>query len=73
MTIKDYRVWLRGMAAAGIGGAANSIAVMIVDPVNFNIWEGLPNLGTVAGLSAVVSVAMYLKQSPLPGVSQKLP
>ena len=68
MTLKDYRLWVRGLVAAAIGGAANSVAVVIVDPTNFNIAEGLSNLATVAGVSAAVSAAMYLKQSPLPGV-----
>lgn len=58
--------WLRGLISAVIGGAANSITVMIVDPVAFNLQEGAGKLGTVALVSALLALAMYLKQSPLP-------
>jgi hypothetical protein len=58
--------WLKGLISAIIGGAANSITVMIVDPIAFNLQEGAGKLGTVALVSAIVAAAMYLKQSPLP-------
>jgi high-affinity Fe2+/Pb2+ permease len=57
---------LKGLVAAAIGGAANSVSVMIVDPTTFNLQEGLEKVLTVAAVSAVVSAAMYLRQSPLP-------
>jgi hypothetical protein len=61
------RVYLRGLLAAIIGGAANSVTVMIVDPTNFNLFEGgAVKLGTVALVSAIVSAALYLKEHPLP-------
>ena len=49
-----------------IGGAANALTMVIVDPLNFNLNEGVGNLLTVAATSAIVAAAMYLKQSPLP-------
>jgi hypothetical protein len=64
--IMTWQVWLKGLAGAVIGGAANSIVLMIVDPLTFNLAEGLPKLETVAIVSAIISAAMYLKQSPLP-------
>jgi hypothetical protein len=66
-TLKDYRIWLRGLVAAAIGGAASSVTAMIVDPATFNIATGLPQVGQMAAVSAAVSAALYLKQSPLPG------
>ncbi len=63
----DFRHWLKGLASAAIGAAANSVTVIIVAPETFNINEGLPKLGAVAAVSALVAVANYLKQSPLPG------
>ena len=63
--------WLKGLLSAIIGGAANAITVMVVDPTNFNLNEGLAKLGTVALVSAIVAAAMYLKQSPLPGAGAK--
>jgi len=58
--------WLKGLLSAIIGGAANSITVMVVEPTSFNLQEGLSKLLSVAAVSAIVSAAMYLKQSPLP-------
>jgi len=58
--------WLQGLLSAIIGGAANSITVMVVEPTSFNLQEGLSKLLSVAAVSAIVSAAMYLKQSPLP-------
>lgn len=61
-------VWAKGLLAAVIGGVANSVTIMIADPLNFNLNEGVGNLLTVAATSAIVAAAMYLKQSPLPNV-----
>ena len=58
--------WLKGLLAAIIGGAANSVVLMIADPMTFNLQTGLNKLITVAIVSAIVSAAMYLKESPLP-------
>lgn len=64
----DLRHWVKGLISAAIGGAANSITVMIVDPIAFNLEDGLGKLGTVALVSSIVSVAMYLKKSPVPDI-----
>lgn len=63
-------VWLKGLLAAAIGGAATSVGVMVADPLSFNFQDGAGRLATVAGVSALVAVASYLKQSPLPDTSQ---
>jgi hypothetical protein len=68
----NWRHWLKGLASAVIGAAANSVTVNIVAPETFNINEGLPKLGTVAAVSALVAAANYLKQSPLPGQKDEL-
>ncbi len=62
---KNRRAWARGLWAALIGGAANSITVMIIDPAQFNFREGLGKLGTVAGVSALIAAAAYLKEHPI--------
>ncbi len=69
----NWQNWVKGLISAIIGAAANSITVMIVDPTNFNLGAGLPKLGSVAIVSAVVAAAMYLKQSPLPSNGQPAP
>ena len=58
--------WLKGLISAAIGAAANAVTVMIVDPQAFNLYENAGKVGMVAAVSAIVAVAMYLKQSPLP-------
>ncbi len=63
--------WLKGLGSAVIGGAANSITVMIVAPDQFNLAEGWGKLLSVCLVSMIVSAAMYLKASPLPGLNPK--
>lgn len=67
----NWQNWLKGLIAAAIGGAANAVTVMIVDPINFNLTTGLTKLGTVVLISMIVSAAMYLKQSPIPNGTPK--
>lgn len=64
--MQNWKVWLKGLVAAAIGGAANSVALLIVDPMTFNFGEGIGRVKTVALTSALLSVAMYLQKSPLP-------
>jgi len=40
--------------------------LIIVNPQDFNLQAGLKNLLTVCATSAILAVALYLKQSPLP-------
>ncbi len=61
------RVYFHGLTAAAIAGAANSITVMVVDPVQFNLFQGgATKLCSVAIVSAIVSIAIYLREHPLP-------
>jgi len=61
----DVFIWIKGLIAAGIAGGANSIAVVIVDPINFNLQAGLNNLITVGIVSAIVGACLYLIKSPI--------
>ena len=65
-TIKLVMLWLKGLIGAMVGGAANGVILMIVDPMSYNLYEGWPKLQMVIIVSAVVSAALYLKQSPIP-------
>ena len=62
----DWKLWLKGLLAAVIGGSANSVLLVIVDPTTYNLTEGLYSLIKVIATTAIVSAAMYLKQSPIP-------
>jgi hypothetical protein len=72
----NWQIWLKGLLAAAIAGAANGIitgfAAVGIDPQHFNLQAGLGSTLAIAGVSAVMSavigVAAYLKQSPLPQV-----
>ena len=64
--LKSGWFWIHGLLGAVIGGVATSIGTMIVDPLTFNLAEGLPNLINVIKVSAIISGALYLKKSPLP-------
>jgi hypothetical protein len=69
-----WEIWLKGMLAAAIAGAANGIitgfAAVGIDPAHFNLQAGFRNTLTIAavsaGMSGIIAVAAYLKQSPLP-------
>lgn len=60
--------WLKGIAAAAIGAGSNAIAVAFVDPERCNPFQaGFGPCGKVMLVGAVIAVAHYLSQSPLPG------
>ena len=67
-------LWAKGLLAAAIAGAANGVitgfAAVGIDPSHFNLQAGLKSTLAIAGVSAILSaligVAAYLKQSPLP-------
>lgn len=68
--LTNTTIWIKGLIAAVIGGVANTVVLMIADPLNFNLGEGLNRLLTVAATSAIVSAAAYLKQSPIPAEAE---
>ena len=70
----DLRVWIKGIAAAAISGGANGVvtgfAAIGIDPNHFNLAAGLHSAlaigGVSAAISAILGVALYLRQSPIP-------
>ena len=68
------RIWLKGILAAWVSGAAGGImtglAAVGIDPAHFNLSTGIGatlRIGVAAGLiNAVIGVAAYLQKSPLP-------
>ena len=55
---------------AGINSAASGFTVIVVDPADFNIGDGLPKLVSVMGVSFLFGVFMFLKSHRLPGVEE---
>jgi hypothetical protein len=72
--MRHVKLWGKGLLAAAIAGAANGVitgfAAVGIDPSHFNLQAGLRSTLAIAGVSAILSaligVAAYLKQSPLP-------
>ena len=70
----NWDIWVKGIAAAGIAGGANGVitgfAAVGIDPAHFNLQAGLHSTLAIAGvsalMSAIIGIAAYLKQSPLP-------
>lgn len=70
----NLRIWFKGLAAAAISGGANGIvtgfAAIGIDPNHFNLQAGMGHTLTIGGasaaISAVLGVALYLRQSPIP-------
>ena len=58
--------WAHGLVGAAISSAANTVSVMIVDPADFNLADGLHKVLMVATVSAIIGAALYLSKSPLP-------
>jgi hypothetical protein len=72
--MSNWEIWLKGIAAAGIAGGANGVitgfAAVGIDPTHFNLAAGLRSTLAIAGvsalMSAIIGIAAYLKQSPVP-------
>lgn len=72
--MNNWELWAKGALAAVIAGAANGIitgfAAVGIDPTHFNLQSGLHSTLAIAGvssiMSAIIGLAAYLKQSPLP-------
>jgi hypothetical protein len=68
----SWKVWVKGIAAALIGGGASAIAAAVTEPGVMNgtrgSWMVLLRMSAVA---AVINAAAYLKKSPLPAGKEK--
>jgi hypothetical protein len=67
-------IWLKGMLAAAISGAAGGVltgvAAVGIDPQHFNLQAGIGSTMQIAAaaalINAIIGVAAYLQKSPLP-------
>jgi len=74
MSETRLQIWLKGILAAAISGAAGGMltgfAAVGIDPQHFNLQAGMGatfRIGVAAALiNAVIGVAAYLQKSPLP-------
>jgi len=65
----SWKPWLHGLISAFIGGGANVVATIVIDPDV--LAGGLHKAGALWVASGVISAALYLKQSPLPNIEGK--
>ena len=74
MNATRFELWLKGVLAAAISGAAGGVltgfAAVGIDPQHFNLQTGMGatlRIGAAAALiNAVIGVAAHLQKSPLP-------
>lgn len=70
----DFRGWVYGLFHAAIGGGASSvtaaIAASFIKPQDFALAgaDSFKLMASVFLINAVISMFMYLKQSPLPAI-----
>jgi hypothetical protein len=77
--LKKIQLWLKGLLAAGISGAAGGVmtglAALGIDPQHFNLQSGAHatmRIGAAAALiNSVIGVSAYLQKSPLPEDSHR--
>lgn len=62
----NWKLWGRGLLAAFVSGAANSLAVWTIDSKDFNFEAGLLNMGKLVLVSGLIGAGLYLKTHPLP-------
>jgi hypothetical protein len=66
-----WRGFFLGLVGAAINSAATAVTVMIVDPTEFNLFQGgAAKLGAVVLVSGMLGAALYLKTHRLPGAEQ---
>jgi hypothetical protein len=71
---KNTRIWIRGLAAALIGGGSSAVTATVsaslIAPGTFNVGSQLHNFLTLAGATFIIGgllhTAGYLSQSPIP-------
>jgi hypothetical protein len=74
MHMTHTEIWLRGVLAAAVSGAAGGVltgfAAVGIDPQHFNLQAGMNSTFHIAEaaalINAVIGVAAYLQKSPLP-------
>jgi hypothetical protein len=62
-----WQLWLKGLVAALIGGAAVGTSLLLLDPTDFNLTAaGLAAVGKMALVGALIGAVAYLKKHPDP-------
>ena len=68
--MNNFKVWLHGLAAAGVSAFASAASGAIALPTVFTFDKtGLLNMVKLATVPALLAVFAYLKSSPVPALS----
>jgi hypothetical protein len=68
--MNNLKVWIHGLAAAGISAFASAASGAIALPAVFTLDKmGLLNMVKLATVPALLAVFAYLKSSPIPPLS----
>lgn len=68
----NWEVWVHGLVGAFLGGGASAVLGMGIKPEVFNFGSGLHDLGKLFLGSGLINACLYLKQSPVPAIRQKM-
>lgn len=63
---KSFLPWLKGLVAAFIGASAQTITLIVVDPVAFNLGNQWKKTLTAALVAGALATTSYLAKSPIP-------
>ena len=67
----SLKAWLHSLVAAAVSAAASGVTAGVVAPESFNFsGPGLQKLGALCAVNALLAVATFLKQSPLPTATE---
>lgn len=68
MLSEEVKAWMYGLLAGAVGAIAQAFLNILTNPGTFDIFSvpGWKNIVSTATTSALVSIFLYLKQSPLP-------
>lgn len=70
MNWTNLKVWIHGLAAAAVSGAASAVSGCVALPTVFTFDKnGVANMIKLAVPPAIIAVALYLKKSPVPALT----
>ena len=62
----NWSAWFYGLISAILNSVGGAIVLVLVDPMTFNLQTGLPKLGQVCALFAIIAFGNYIKNTPPP-------
>ena len=68
----NWSAWFYGLLSAVMSSAGGAVAIVIVDPVTFNLNTGLVPLLKVMAVFAIIAFGNYIKNTP-PPITPALP